>query len=104
MKLPRSIFLLALAMHAGALIAVEPLRFTFGNGKVAPGGKRALADTICAYELARCVVEGIRAAKLPLAEFLADDLPPFDPSHPDPVEFVAIPPSPLSTKETPLGN
>ena len=57
-----------------------------------------------AYELARCIVEGIRAAKLPLAKFLADDLPPFDPAHPDPVESIAIPASPLSTKETPLGN
>jgi hypothetical protein len=38
-----------------------------------------------AYELARCVAEGIRAAKLPLAEHLADDVKPFDPSKPDPI-------------------
>ena len=57
-----------------------------------------------AYELARCVVEGIRAAKLPLAKFLAEDVPPFDPAHPDAVEAIAIPPSPQTTDVTPLGN
>src|SRR5207247_253370 len=38
------------------------------------------------YELARCVVSGIRANKLLIAKFLADDAPPFDPHHPDPLE------------------
>ncbi len=57
-----------------------------------------------AYELARCVVEGIRAAKLPLAKFLADDPPPFDPAHPDAPESLAIPASPQTTDVTPLGN
>ena len=57
-----------------------------------------------AYELARCVVEGIRAGKLPLAKFLADDPAPFDPAHPDAVESFAIPPSPQSTDVAPLGN
>ena len=57
-----------------------------------------------AYELARCVVEGIRAAKLPLAKFLADDLPPFDPVHPDALESFNIPASPQTTDVTPLGN
>ncbi len=37
-----------------------------------------------AYELARCMVEGIRANKLGIAAFLADDAAPFDASHPDP--------------------
>ncbi len=57
-----------------------------------------------AYELARCVVEGIRAAKLPLEKFLADDLPPFDPAHPDALQSFAIPASPQTTEVTPLGN
>ena len=57
-----------------------------------------------AYELARCIVEGIRAAKLPLAKFLADDLPPFDPAHPDAPESFTVPASPQTTEVTPLGN
>ena len=35
------------------------------------------------YEIAKCVGEGIRKEKLPLAALLVDDLKPFDPSHPD---------------------
>ncbi len=57
-----------------------------------------------AYELARCVVEGIRAAKLPLAKSIAEDVPPFDPAHPDPIETFALPASPQKTELTPLGN
>ncbi len=41
------------------------------------------------YELARCVVEGIRHAHLPLAKFVTKDLPPFDPANPDhPDQFI----------------
>ena len=43
------------------------------------------------YELARCVVEGIRQAKLPLAQYLVEGIAPFDPAHPDPVEQFEIP-------------
>lgn len=57
-----------------------------------------------AYEVARCVIEGIRAGKLPLAKFLADDVPPFDPAKPDPVESFAVPASPQKTDVTPLGS
>jgi lysophospholipase L1-like esterase len=39
-----------------------------------------------AYELAKCVVNGIRAAKLDLTKYLVDDVPPFDPAHPDPTD------------------
>lgn len=38
------------------------------------------------YELARCVVEGIRANVPALAKYLADDAGRFDPSHPDAVD------------------
>ncbi|HWC97161.1 MAG TPA: rhamnogalacturonan acetylesterase [Candidatus Sulfopaludibacter sp.] len=37
-----------------------------------------------AYELAKCVVEGIRTSRLDLAHFVVTDFKPFDPSHPDP--------------------
>ena len=56
------------------------------------------------YELARCVVEGIKANRLGLTRLLADDVPPFDPSHPDPFDRVNIPASPQRTSTAPEGN
>jgi lysophospholipase L1-like esterase len=38
------------------------------------------------YELARCIVEGVKANKLWISKYLVDDLSRFDPSHPDPIE------------------
>jgi lysophospholipase L1-like esterase len=56
------------------------------------------------YEFAKCVVEGIRQNKLDLAKYIADDVPQFDPSHPDPIEQVRIPASPGRTTGKPEGN
>ncbi len=56
------------------------------------------------YELAKCVVEGIRQAKLGLTRFIADNLPPFSPEHPDPVNEFHIPASPLYADLKPEGN
>ena len=56
------------------------------------------------YELARCVIEGIRRSKLDLARFLSADAQPFDPAHPDPVESFHVPPSPQSSSVTPPGS
>ena len=56
------------------------------------------------YELARCIVEGIRANRLGLAKFLRTDLPPFDPAHPDDVSAFRVPPSPASAAAKPDGN
>ncbi|HEX8774111.1 MAG TPA: rhamnogalacturonan acetylesterase [Pyrinomonadaceae bacterium] len=56
------------------------------------------------YELARLIVEGIRANKLGIARYLVRDVPSFDPSRPDPLEGFAVPPSPLSTDIKPLGS
>jgi lysophospholipase L1-like esterase len=54
------------------------------------------------YELAKCVVEGIR--KLPLAKYLMDDLPVFDPAHPDPIAQFDIPAEPPGPLVKPYGN
>jgi lysophospholipase L1-like esterase len=56
------------------------------------------------YELAKCVVEGIRLNQLPLAKFLTDDFAPFDPSHPDSLSDVKIPASPAKDLQKPPGN
>ncbi|HEX7157748.1 MAG TPA: rhamnogalacturonan acetylesterase [Edaphobacter sp.] len=51
-----------------------------------------------AYELARCIVRGIREANLPLAKFLDPAVPDFNPSHPDPVGTFSLPPTPILLK------
>jgi lysophospholipase L1-like esterase len=48
-----------------------------------------------AYELARCVVRGIREANLPLVKFLDPTVPNFDPAHPDPLGTFSLPPTPI---------
>ncbi len=56
------------------------------------------------YELAKCIVEGIKANKLGLVKYLVRDVPPFNPSRPDAIASFSIPPSPLNTEVKPLGN
>jgi lysophospholipase L1-like esterase len=74
-----------------------------------PNLKRAFQDgthhnAYGSYELARCVVEGIRNRNLELSRFIVDDLPPFDPHSPDHVETFEIPPSPSGTTQKPEGS
>jgi len=56
------------------------------------------------YELAKCIVEGIKSSKLGIVKYLVTDVPRFDPGHPDPFETFRVPPSPLITDAKPLGN
>ena len=56
------------------------------------------------YQLAKCIVEGIRQNKLDLAEYIVDDFQGFDPSHPDPVDSFSIPASPNQTARALEGN
>ncbi len=51
-----------------------------------------------AYELARCVVHGIRVAKLPLRKYLAKDVPDFNPAKPDPMATFSLPATPIPAK------
>ena len=55
------------------------------------------------YELAKCIVEGIRQNKLELARFLTEAVSDFDPSHPDPIESFHLPHEPQPTTQ-PEGN
>jgi lysophospholipase L1-like esterase len=57
-----------------------------------------------AYELAKCIVEGVRANKLDLARYIVADYKPFDPAHPDPPEAFDVPVSPGSSNVAPRGN
>ena len=56
------------------------------------------------YEMARCVIQGIRDLKLPLAKFVADDVAPFDPSRPDALAQFNVPASPNRSVDRPDGH
>jgi len=56
------------------------------------------------YQLAKCIVQGIRDAELGLAKYLAEDVAVFDPAHPDPLATFAIPAEPRGTAQKPYGN
>jgi lysophospholipase L1-like esterase len=56
------------------------------------------------YELAKCVVQGIRDDKLELAKSIVDDFQGFDPAKPDPVDSFTMPASPDSAIAKPLGS
>lgn len=56
------------------------------------------------YELARCVVGGIRAHRLGLAKYLADDFGAFDPAHPDDPEQFKMAVGTATDTQKPDGN
>ncbi|WP_442591180.1 rhamnogalacturonan acetylesterase [Pedobacter sp. AW31-3R] len=74
-----------------------------------PQQDKALADNTHfnpygAYEIARCVVSGIKTEGLGIARYLVDDLPAFDPRKPDPLKDWSWPESPKNTSVKPDGN
>ena len=84
--------------------------FVFYPANTFPGQAEKLADrthhnAFGAYELARCVVEGIKAQVPELAKHLVNDAGSFDPSKPDSTETVNIPISPVAGATVkPAGN
>jgi lysophospholipase L1-like esterase len=92
-----------------ALIDLNTMSKSFYEALGPEGSKKSFVDNTHhndygSYELARCIVEGIRAAKLPLVELLASDVSPFDPAHPDPIVTFTVPPDPQNTAQKPEGN
>lgn len=61
-------------------------------------------DNYGAYELAKCVIQGIVDAKLPLADHVIADWTRFDPAKPDSVALFSVPSSPQFTNQRPLGD
>lgn len=59
-------------------------------------------DNYGSYELAKCIVQGIKDNQLPIAKYLYA-MPTFDPAHPDPVDRFEIPAEPRVTAQTPYG-
>jgi lysophospholipase L1-like esterase len=56
------------------------------------------------YQLAKSVIEAIREQKLPLAKYVVDGLPGYDPAKPDSLEKFQVPAEPPLTSEKPYGN
>lgn len=74
-----------------------------------PGQDKEIKDdthfsTYGAWQIAKCIVEGLKANKLEIVKQLKDDLPTFDPSKPDDIATWMWPLSPLSPMVKPDGN
>ncbi|HUR58060.1 MAG TPA: rhamnogalacturonan acetylesterase, partial [Opitutaceae bacterium] len=71
-----------------------------------PGGRvdNTHHNNFGSYELARCIVQAIRAQNLPLAKFVADDVEGLDPGKPDDPDIFAVPASGDFTNQRPLGD
>lgn len=74
-----------------------------------PNQTQALADNTHfnpygAYEIAKCVIEGMKANRLPLVEYLRPDYKPFNPAKPDKLKNFHWNPSAFSEVEKPDGN
>ncbi|MEO8172087.1 MAG: rhamnogalacturonan acetylesterase [Sediminibacterium sp.] len=74
-----------------------------------PGQDSALKDnthftTYGAYELALCVLKGVREAGLPISKYIKKNIPVFNPAMPDPWEKWYWPLSPLAASVKPDGN
>ncbi|MBO5719012.1 MAG: rhamnogalacturonan acetylesterase, partial [Bacteroidales bacterium] len=74
-----------------------------------PGQTKDLADNthfnpFGAYQVAKCVVEGLRQANVDLVQYLRDDVTTYHPAHPDdPIQFIWSP-SEYIEIEKPDGN
>ncbi|WP_432712966.1 rhamnogalacturonan acetylesterase [Pedobacter sp.] len=91
-------------------LGVEPSKKAFVHYPAGtfPGQELALADnthfnTYGAYEIAKCIIEGIKTNHLGLQKYLIDS-PAFNPSQPDAVDTFFLPLSPKSSTLKPDGN
>lgn len=74
-----------------------------------PNQKEALKDdthfnAYGAYELAKCIVEGLKKTDLPLTKLLKPNLPTFNPAKPDAIASFNLPASPYIATAKPDGN
>jgi lysophospholipase L1-like esterase len=70
-----------------------------------PNQTKAISDdthfnSYGAYELARCIVHGIRQDKLPIQKFLTKDISDFNPAHPDSQPDFYLPATPIPATTT----
>ena len=92
---------LAVGSFALSLQGNVDLKYTaFSNG----GKDITHHDNYGAYELAKFIVQGIRDAKLPLAQFITEDFTGFDPAKPDSPDTFVFAASPGRSNVIPRGN
>jgi lysophospholipase L1-like esterase len=93
------------AMSAALYEALGPDKAYLAFSGTGPQRDATHHDNYGAYEIAKCVVEGIKANHLDLAKFIVDDVPPFDPAHPDSPDTWSLPASPGGRMtQAPRGN
>jgi lysophospholipase L1-like esterase len=92
------------AMSTALYEALGPQKAYLAFSGTGPKRDATHHDNYGAYEIAKCVVAGIRANHLDLAKFLADDVAPFDPAHPDDPDTWTLPASAGRMTEPPRGN
>jgi len=90
-------------LHAMSTLLYEALG-TEKSGLAFKEGDATHHSDYGSYELAKCIVEGIKANRLGIIKYLVTDLPAFDPRHPDAFESFQVPVSPLVTDIKPLGS
>lgn len=74
-----------------------------------PGQTKPFADNTHfnpygAYQIAKCVIEGMKRAGIPLVEYLREDYPGYDPAAPDALDTFHWDNSPFTEIEKPDGN
>lgn len=92
-------------------LGVEPSKKAFVHypANTWPGQEKALADnthfnSYGAYEIAKCIVEGVKKNVPGLKKYLLNDTPAFNPAAPDNVNTWSLPASPASSLIKPDGN
>ncbi|WP_235777943.1 rhamnogalacturonan acetylesterase [Phocaeicola plebeius] len=92
-------------------MGVEPSKKAFVHYPAGtyPNQTKDLADNTHfnpygAYEIAKCVIEGIKQLNLPWVKYLRDDYHPFNPAAPDRVDTFKWNDSPFTEVEKPDGN
>lgn len=90
-------------LHAASALLYEALGVE-GSAVLFRSGDLTHHSNYGSYQLAKCVVEGVKANRLALVGHLVPELRPYDPRHPDPVEEFRVPASPQAGEMRPLGN
>ena len=92
-------------------MGVEPSKKAFVHYPAGtyPGQNRVLADNTHfnpygAYQISKCIIEGIKKAGLPIANYLRSDYSGYNPAHPDALDSFKWNDSPFTEIEKPDGN
>lgn len=92
-------------------MGVEPSKKAFVHYPAGtyPGQNKELADNTHfnpygAYQISKCIIEGMKKIQLPLVKYLRDDYTGYNPAHPDAFDSFKWNDSPFTEIEKPDGN